>query len=124
MSDDSKRGGGDRDRAIGDLAGRLIRAGAGAVNAGADKIREKGDDFPKAGELLSGAAKLSARGKEEVVTMIAKEVRNYLEKLRVGEELERFLETHELQINLKLNSTAAEVAEKAPAPEPESEPSE
>ena len=56
----------------------------------------------KASELLSGAAKLSARGKEELVTLVANEVRNYIEKLRLGEELESFLETHELQINVKL----------------------
>ncbi len=100
MTDDKKRG--ERDRAIGDLAGRLIRASADVATTAADRIREKSDDFPKAGELLSGAAKLSVRGKEELVTLIANEVRNYIEKLRVGEEVERFLETHELEITLRL----------------------
>jgi len=122
MSDDRPRG--DRDSAIGDLAGRIIRAGAEAVNAGAERIRDKGDEFPKASELLSGAAKLSVRGKEEVVTLVANEVRSYLEALRVGEEVERFLETHELQISLKVKPTGpATPASDDPPAEPAGEPS-
>ncbi len=101
MSDDSRRK--ERDRALGDLAGRLIRAGADAVTSSAEKIQKRGEDFPKASELISGAAKLSARGKEELVTLVANEVRGYLEKLRVGEEIEDFLTSHELQISLKVN---------------------
>ena len=101
MSDASRSK--ERDRALGDLAGRLIRAGADAVTSSAEKIQKRGEDFPKASELISGAAKLSARGKEELVTLVANEVRGYLEKLRVGEEIEDFLTSHELQISLKVN---------------------
>ena len=101
MNDDSRHK--ERDRALGDLAGRLIRAGADAVTNSAERIQRRSEDFPKASELLSGAAKLSARGKEELVTMIANEVRGYIEKLRVGEEVEEFLTSHELQIKLSVN---------------------
>jgi hypothetical protein len=114
MNDDGRRDGG-----LTDFAGRLIRAGADVVNAGAERIREKGDEFPKASDLLSGAAKLSARGKEEIVTLVANEVRSYMEKLRVGEEIEKFLESHELQINIKLKPT-----ERPPKPEAADPPAE
>ena len=37
-----------------------------------------------------------------MTTIIANEVRSYIEKLRLGEEIEDFLTTHELEINLRL----------------------
>ena len=61
-----------RDSAVGDIAAKLLRVGAEAVTAGAEKLREKGEDL-RARELVSGAASLTARGKEEVVTLLAKD---------------------------------------------------
>jgi hypothetical protein len=102
MSDDGKRihdepgigeGPDERERPIGDLASRLIRAGAEAVSAGAEKLREKGES----------AASLTARGKEEVMTLLAKEVRSYVEKLRLGDELRDLLTDYTLEIRASID---------------------
>jgi len=88
----------DRDGGLGDLASRLLRVGTEAVSVGAEKIREKsGELHPK--DLVSGAANLGAKGKEELVTMVASEVRSYLNKLRVGEELRALLTDHSLEVS-------------------------
>lgn len=88
----------DREGGLGDLASRLFRVGTEAVSVGAERIREKsGELHPK--DLVSGAANLGAKGKDELVTMIAGEVRGYLNKLRVGEELRSLLTDHSLEVS-------------------------
>jgi len=88
----------DRDGGLGDLASRLLRVGTEAVSVGAATIREKsGELHPK--DLVSGAANLGAKGKDEIVTMIASEVRGYLNKLKVGEELRSLLTDHSLEVS-------------------------
>ena len=70
--------------------------------------------------MLGAAAKAAGAGKDEVVTMIAKEVRNYLDKLEIGKEMADFARGHELEVNatfrLKQRDEAPEAGE-----EPDSE---
>ncbi len=94
LDDEGRR----RDGSIGDLASRFIRAGAEAVASTGGRIRERGEEF-KPREVLAGAAKVAATGKDEVVTLIAKEVRNYLDKLELANELADFARNHELEVN-------------------------
>jgi len=99
----------ERDGGLGDLASRLIRVGAEAVSVGAEKIRERsGDLHPK--DLVSGAASLGVKGKEELVTLVAGEVRGYLNKLKVGEEIRSLLTNHSLEVSasVRLKPVAAE----------------
>jgi len=71
--------------------------GAEAVNQTTGRLREAGEDV-KPREILSGAVRMTAKGREEVVGLVAKEVRMYLEKLRVGEELRALMTDHSLEI--------------------------
>lgn len=86
---------------IGDLASRLIRVGAEAVSVGAEKLREKGEDL-KSKEVLTGAVNLTAKGKEELVGLVAGEVRGYLSKMKVGEELRNLLTHHSLEVTASI----------------------
>jgi len=113
----------NRERPLGDLATRLMRAGAGAVSVGAEKLREKGEDL-KAREIVSGAASLTARGKEELMTLVAKEVRGYMEKLRVGEELTKFLTEHSLEVQASISLKSLVPAAKGSAEDPTEDPAE
>jgi len=94
--DDTFRGS-SRESPLGDLATRLLRVGAEAVNQTTGRLREAGEDV-KPREILSGAVRMTAKGREELVGMVAKEVRMYLEKLRVGEELRALMTDHSLEI--------------------------
>ena len=98
---ESETGPRGRERPLGTVAQKIIRAGAEALTQGAEKIRERGEDF-SAREVLSGAAQLGARGKEELMTLAAEEVRSYLEKLRVGEELRALLTEHSLEVKASI----------------------
>jgi hypothetical protein len=87
---------------ISDLAARFIRAGAEAVVNTGGKIKERGEDF-RARDVLAGAVNATARGKDEVVTLVAKEVRTYLDKLELGKEIAEFARTHELEVNARFS---------------------
>ena len=113
----------NRERPLGDLATRLMRAGAGAVSVGAEKLREKGEDL-KAREIVSGAASLTARGKEELMSLVANEVRGYMEKLRVGEELTKFLTEHSLEVQASISLKSLVPSKEGTEEESEEEPAE
>ena len=109
--DESRR---RRPDGISDLAARFIRAGAEAVVNTGGKIKERGEDF-RARDVIAGAVHATARGKDEVVTLVAKEVRSYLDKLELGKEFAEFARTHSLEVNATFS-----LAEKTPL-EPETE---
>ncbi len=93
--DESRR---RRSDGISDLAARFIRAGAEAVVNTGGKLKERGEDF-RARDVIAGAVHATARGKDEVVTLVAKEVRSYLDKLELGKEIAEFARTHKLEVN-------------------------
>ncbi len=94
-------GGRPRERPLGDIAQKLIRASADAITATSEKIRERGEDFSPR-DVLSGAARVGVSAKEEILTITAKEVRGYLEKLRVGDELRSLLTEHSLELKASI----------------------
>jgi len=100
-----------KDGVLGDLASRFIRAGAEAVVSTGGRLKERGEEF-KPREVLAGAAKAAGAGKDEVVTMVAREVRNYLDKLEIGKEMADFARGHELEVNatFRLKQRAEESA--------------
>ena len=61
-----------------------------------ERIRERGEDLPK--DLVMGAAHLGAKGKDELMTLVAQEVRSWLEKLEVDKELRRLMTEHSLEV--------------------------
>ena len=120
MSDESKDGKGkgngsqadrarsEREGLLTDLASRVLRVGAEAVSVGAEKLREKGES----------AASLTARGKDEVMTILANEIRSYIEKLKVGEEVRSFLDDYSLEIQASVRLKALTDEEKTEPAEP------
>ncbi len=102
---------------LGFLASRFLRAGAEAVAQTGERIRERGEDL-KPRDIVRGAAGLTARGKDEVMALLAREVRSYIEHLGLVEEVERFATTHTLEVNasfrLKPLDGTEEVGEEEP----------
>jgi hypothetical protein len=116
----------DRHSGIGDLASRLLRVGTEAVNVGAEKLREKGEDL-KSKEVLSGAVNLTAKGKEELFGLVGGEVRGYLSKMRLGDELKNLFTHHSLEVTASIrlkpvpkdeDSSAQRTEEDPPSEEP------
>ena len=77
-------------------------------------------------DMLGGMLEMSDRAKNEAVRLVAREARNYLEELRVKEEVMDLITSHslELKMSVHLKPLADAVRRDAPeaSPEPEPEP--
>lgn len=54
-------------------------------------------------EVLGGMLEMSDRAKTEAVRLIAREARNYLEELKIKEDLLELATSHSLEVNLSLH---------------------
>jgi hypothetical protein len=93
------------DRRLMDLARRLVRGGAEVVVSTQDVIRERAGDIkskeiPK--ELVESVAHITARTKDELVGLMAREFKNYLEKLDLVEEARSIIEQYSLDVNMTI----------------------
>jgi len=69
--------------------------------------QELGED---ARELLGAALETSDRAKSEVVRMVAREVRTYLEALRLKEDVMELVRSHSLELHVSMNLKPLEEA--------------
>lgn len=54
-------------------------------------------------EVLGGMLEMSDRAKTEAVKLVAREVRNYLDELRITEDIHELVTSHSLEVNLSLH---------------------
>ncbi len=113
------------DRRLMDLARKLVRGGAEVVVSTQDVIRERAGDIkskeiPK--ELVESVAHITARTKDELVGLMAREFKNYLEKLDLVEEARSIIEQYSLDVNMTIRLRPNEAfTEPAPSDEAEDE---
>lgn len=76
--------------------------------------RELGGD---AMDLMGAFLETSDRAKTEMVKMVAREVRNYLDELKLKEDMRNLLTGHSLEVKMSLSlKPLADVSAHAPAP--------
>jgi hypothetical protein len=104
------------DREEGRESGRLHRL--------TRRLLDRGEDVR---DLANSLLETSDRAKTEMVRMVAREVRNYLDELRLKEDLLHLLRSHSLELKLSVHlkpladamseTSPAAPAGSAPAPE-------
>ena len=77
------------------------------------KLLDRGDDVR---DMASAVLETSDRAKTEMVRMVAREVRNYLDELKLKEDAMALLRSHSLEVSLSLHLKP--LAPEAPAPAP------
>ena len=75
--------------------GRLRRLGR--------KLMERKELADDTRELLGAMLETSDRAKTEVVKMVAREVRTYLQELRVMDDLKDIMTSHSLELRMSMN---------------------
>ncbi len=108
---DFHEGGGEEDRrkpdepGLRDFARRFLKTSADVLNAttggstGEEKKRPVGGTRLDAKGLASTVANFTARGREEVIDLVIREVKMYLEKLNVVEEVHSLLTNYSLEVH-------------------------
>lgn len=86
-----------------DFARKLVRGGAEVVISTQESIREraaevKPKEIPK--EVVESVAHLTARTKDELISLLAREFKSYLEKMDAAGELRSILENYTLDVNM------------------------
>ena len=89
-------------------------AGSGRFSRLARRLLDRKELAEDTREIVSAVLSTSDRAKTEAVRMVAREVRTYLEELRLKEDLRDLLTSHSLEISVHLKPLAAALGEPAP----------
>ncbi len=103
-----------------DFARKLVRGGVEAVSTTQGAIRErtseiKPKEIPK--EVIESVAHMTARTKDELVGLMAREFKSYLEKLNLVEEFREIIEDYSLDVNMTIRLRPNEAFEERQAAE-------
>jgi hypothetical protein len=94
---------------------RTEGAGSGRLARLARRLMDRKELAEDTRDVLMAVLSTSDRAKTEAVKMIAREVRNYLEELKLKDEMLELLTSHSLEVSLHLKPLPA--AEGAPVAE-------
>ena len=88
-----------------DMARKLVRGGAEVLVTTQGAIRErtgeiKPREIPK--EVVESVAHLTARTKNELVSLMAREFKSYLEKMDLADEMRSIMEHYTLDVNMSI----------------------
>jgi hypothetical protein len=88
-----------------DFARKIVRGGAEVVISTKDAIGEraaevKSREIPR--EVVESVAHLTARTKDELVSLMAREFKTYLEKMDLASEARSLLENYTLDVNMRV----------------------
>ena len=103
-----------------DLARRFVERERGPREPDDEGERDGYVPLEVAREAVSALLETGDRAKTEMVRMVAREVRNYLGELKLGEELRHLLRDHKLEVHatFALRPNRAEPEAGRPAAEP------
>lgn len=127
MADDKDEGLGEEAAGEGDLEGTRRSRLLSAFTKRLQNPRQLSGD---AMELLGVVLESSDRAKTEMVKMVAREVRHYLEELKLREDLNHLVTSHSLEVKLSLRleplgdakaASPKKAASKAPPATPEAD---
>jgi hypothetical protein len=90
--------------------------GSGRFSRLARRLLDRKELAEDTREILSAVLSTSDRAKTEAVRMVAREVRTYLEELRLKEDLRDLLTSHSLEISVHLKPLAAALEEPSAPP--------
>lgn len=119
MAEDRNREGEGRERReprLRDLARRLLTEGE--EHGGEDRPREERGRMD-AREMLGAVLETGDKAKTEVVRMVAREVRSYLDALEIGEDIRDLLTNYSLEVHASFHLKPLVAREEGEEPQPE-----
>lgn len=86
-----------------DVFKKAFFTGVGAIFMTEEAIRNTLSEMSLPQEVIKVVMKNAQRGKEEVMGIFQSEIQRMIEKVDFPAEVSKFLETHEMQINVKFS---------------------
>ena len=85
-----------------DLVKRTVSAGVGALFATEENLRKLAKDLPGAGEVAGYLATTADSTKDKVMEIIAREVREFLSTVNLGEEIAKMLTALSFEVKTEI----------------------
>ncbi|RMG09518.1 MAG: hypothetical protein D6731_19365 [Planctomycetota bacterium] len=101
---------------IPDLTKKIVTLGLGAYFLTEDTLRRYVKEAKLPRDVAKAITQNASRGKDELYGFIARELSNFLEKMDLQEEVDKFVKTHKIRINAEIEFVSRE-----PVPEDPSE---
>lgn len=90
---------------LSDLVKKVVTTGLSAAFMTEDAVKTVLADLPLPKEFLTGLLQNAKTTKEEFVKGVKNELRTYLEKINVHEQIDRILEDYDVEVNAKISFT-------------------
>jgi hypothetical protein len=85
-----------------ELTRKILTLGLGAYFLGEDAIKRAVKETKLPREIVSSVVTNAAKGKEELLTYVARELSNFLRQMDVQAELSRFASTHKIRVSAEI----------------------
>ena len=100
MSEDEKNP--KDENKIGDIFKKVVSTGINAAFMTEDSVKSIIKDLPIPKEVVNGLIQNAKNSKDEFITSVKTELREYLNKIDVSKEVDRILENYDVEVNAKI----------------------
>ena len=87
---------------ITDLFKKVVNTGISAAFMTEDTVKNLIQDLPLPKEMAQGLLANAKQTKEEFVGSVKNELKNYLDKIDLTKEIDRVLDTYDVEVNAKI----------------------
>ncbi len=108
MSNDNNSNDSKEENKIGDLFKKVVSTGINAAFMTEDTVKNLIHELPIPKEVVNGLIQNAKTSKDEFITSVKGELREYLNKIDLSKEVDRIIENYDIEINAKINLTKKE----------------
>ena len=99
MSNDDKE---KEEHKIGDIFKKVVSTGINAAFMTEDAVKGIIQDLPIPKEVVNGLIQNAKNSKDEFITSVKGELKDYLNKIDVSKEVDRVLDNYDIEVNAKI----------------------
>jgi hypothetical protein len=108
MSDDKDP---KEEHTLGDIFKKVVSTGINAAFMTEDAVKGIIQDLPIPKEVVNGLIQNAKSSKDEFISSVKGELKEYLDKVDLSKEVDRIIENYDIEINAKINLTKKDKTE-------------
>lgn len=93
------------DKKIGDIFKKVVSTGINAAFMTEDAVKNILHDLPVPNEIVNGLIQNAKNSKDEFITSVKSELKEYLNSIDLSKEIDRIIENYDIEVSAKINLT-------------------
>ncbi len=93
------------DKGLSDIFKKVVSTGISAAFMTEDAVKGVLQDLPIPKEIVNGLVQNAKQTKDEFITSVKGELKEYLKKLDVSQEVDRIIANYDIEVNAKFKLT-------------------